>query len=91
MDDVDGVPAGDIDEDEAAILINAIVAPVASPSNYFENDNDNVTCAICHLDLPPNSRAKYNWVACGICRTWFHNICVGLGKRKVTSFKCMNC
>ena len=66
-------------------------SPGAATGNNVENDYDNVTCAICHLDLPPNSRAKTcYWITCDICKTWFHNIFVGLGKRKVKSFKCIN-
>ena len=101
VDDIDVVPAGDVDQDEAANLINAIVRPtpamsaaVAAPANHIDDDieNDNELCAICHLDFPPHSRAKKcNWVACDNCKTWFHNICVGLGKRQVESYKCVNC
>ena len=75
VDDVGVVPAGDVDQDEAANLINAFVRPtpamplpaaVAPAADDIDDDidNDNVLCAICHLDFPPHSKAKKcHWVA----------------------------
>ena len=99
MDDVDVVPAGDIDNDAAAALIEALVQPsppaaaaAPPPVDQMALDDEDVPCAICSAAFPPQSRAKNcNWISCDSCKVWFHNVCVGLGNRKPKLYKCANC
>ena len=80
-DDVDVVPAGDVDDEDMANFMNAIIAPAPpAVASAIEDDIDNedVLCGTCQLPFLPNSRAKKcNWIACDSCRTWFHNSCIG--------------
>ena len=86
LDDIDVVPAGDVDEHQAAALHDAIVQVTdthnATPVVPTTADIGPDTCHVCNAENPPAGKSKrrkvINWVCCDDCDRWFHMVCVHL-------------
>ena len=103
-DDVDVIPAGDINDDELQQLQSAVAAtadvesrsPPPPPATATTDANATTAtdsrCAECGMEEPPtNIRTKnIRWIDCDVCHYWYHLSCTTL-RKTVKHFTCVRC
>lgn len=80
------MPAGDVNEEQAAALHDAIVHAKdmqnATPVVSTTANNGPDICHVCNTENPPAGKSKrlklINWVCCDDCDRWFRVVCVHL-------------
>ena len=101
-DDVDVIPAGDIDQDELQDLMDEVIQssnpePASQQEPEQESADDEVInmdiCHKCRKVTPPETKNKIiNWIGCDRCPRWFHKFCVGIrANKKLEHYICNMC
>src|SRR6218665_2954255 len=95
LDDVDVIPAGDIDQDELQDMLDEVIQTSTpepetqqDPESAAEEDLNREICHKCHKVAPPETKTRnINWIGCDRCPRWFHKFCVGLrANKKLTHY-----